>query len=134
MKITFILAAIGKKENQKYIKTWKKMEPLTIATLKAITPEDIETEFYDDRLELIDYDTKTDLVAITFETYTAQRAYQIARNFRERDIPVVMGGYHSTLMPEEVAEHADSVFIGNAENTWIECIEDFKNGQLKKYY
>ncbi len=134
MKITFILAAIGKKENQKYIKTWKKMEPLTIATLKAITPEDIETEFYDDRLELIDYDTKTDLVAITFETYTTQRAYQIARNFRERDIPVVMGGYHSTLMPEEVAEHADSVFIGNAENTWIECIEDFKNGQLKKYY
>lgn len=134
MKITFILAAIGKKKDQKYVKTWKKMEPLTIATLKAITPPDIETEFFDDRLELIDYETETDMVAITFETYTAQRAYQITDKFKQKGVPVVMGGYHSTLVPDEVSLHADSVFVGNAENSWLECIEDLKNGQLKKYY
>ena len=92
MKITFILPAIGKKQGQKYIGTWK-MEPLTIAVLKALTPSDIETEFFDDRIELIDYDTRTDLVCITVETYTARRSYQIAARFRERGIPVVMGGY-----------------------------------------
>ena len=102
MKITFILPAIGKKPGQKYIGTWK-MEPLTIAVLKALTPSDIETELFDDRLELIDYNTQTDLVCISVETYTAKRSYTIAVKFRERGIPVVMGGYHATLCPEEVA-------------------------------
>ena len=60
MHITFILPAIGKKKYQKYIKTWK-MEPLTIAVLKALTPPDIETSFFDDRIELINYSIKTDL-------------------------------------------------------------------------
>ncbi|MDD2402425.1 MAG: radical SAM protein, partial [Clostridia bacterium] len=60
MKITFILPAIGKKPGEKYIETWK-MEPLSIAVLKSLTPSDIETEFYDDRIECINYDTKTDL-------------------------------------------------------------------------
>lgn len=57
MKISFILPAIGKKPGKKYIGTWK-MEPLTIAVLKALTPEGVETELFDDRIELIDYDTK----------------------------------------------------------------------------
>lgn len=78
MKVTFILPAIGKKKSQKYIGTWK-MEPLTIAVLKALTPNDVETEFFDDRIELIDYNTKTDLVIITVETYTALRSYSIAK-------------------------------------------------------
>ena len=77
MKITFILPAIGKKPGQKYIGTWK-MEPLTIAVLKALTPPEIETELFDDRIELIDYETQTDLVCITVETYTAKRSYRIA--------------------------------------------------------
>jgi len=71
MKITFILPAIGKKPGQKYIGTWK-MEPLTIAVLKSLTPAEVETDFFDDRIELIDYATNTDLVVITVETYTAK--------------------------------------------------------------
>lgn len=133
MKITFILPAIGKKPGEKYIGTWK-MEPLTIAALKSITPSDIETEFYDDRIELIDYCTQTDLVVISVETYTAKRAYFISEQFRNRNIRVVMGGYHTTLMPEEVLEHADSILIGNAESVWQRLIEDFKNNCLKKQY
>ncbi len=72
MKITFILPAIGKKKGDPYIRTWQQWEPLTIATLKSLTPPEIETEFFDDRLELIPYETQTDLVAITTETYTAR--------------------------------------------------------------
>ncbi len=133
MKITFILPAIGKKPGKKYIGTWK-MEPLTIAVLKALTPDDIETELFDDRTELIDYDTKTDLVCITVETYTAKRSYRIAEKFRERGIPVVMGGYHTTLCPEEAVLYCDSVIVGNAETVWNNMLDDLKNGSLKKVY
>lgn len=133
MKITFILPAIGKKQGKKYIGTWK-MEPLTIAVLKALTPADVETELFDDRIELIDYDTKTDLVCITVETYTARRSYKIAEQFRQRGVKVVMGGYHATLCPEEAAEHCDSVIAGNAETVWKTMLEDFQKGSMKKIY
>lgn len=133
MKITFILPAIGKKPGEKYIGTWK-MEPLTIAVLKSLTPPDLETEFYDDRLECINYDTKTDLVIITVETYTAKRSYRIADQFRQRGIPVIMGGYHVTLLPEEACQYADSIITGNAETVWQIMLEDFQNQQLKKVY
>lgn len=133
MKITFILPAIGKKPDKKYIGTWK-MEPLTIAVLKALTPADIETEFFDDRIELIDYNTHTDLVCITVESYTAKRSYAIAQKFRERGIPVVMGGYHVTLCPEEAVLFCNSVIVGNAETVWTQMLEDAKSNNLKKTY
>ena len=97
MKVAFILPAIGKKLNQPYIRTWQIMEPLTISMLKALTPGDVETEFYDDRLELINYESDADLIAITTEVYTARRAYQIASEFIKRGKTVVFGGYHTTL-------------------------------------
>jgi radical SAM superfamily enzyme YgiQ (UPF0313 family) len=110
------------------------MEPLTIATLKALTPEDIEVEFFDDRMELIDYETSTDAVAITVETYTAKRAYAIAAKYRERGIPVIMGGYHPTAIPEEVEMFADAVMIGNTETTWPQIIRDLREKTLQKRY
>lgn len=133
MKITFILPAIGKKSGKKYIGTWK-MEPLTIAVLKALTPMEIDTEFFDDRIELIDYDTQTDLVCITVETYTAKRSYQIAKQYRDRGIPVVMGGYHVTLCHEEASLYCDSVIIGNAETIWKRMLDDVINHSLKNVY
>jgi len=134
MKITFILPAIGKKTGKKYIRTWQQIEPLTMATLKALTPDDVETEFFDDRIELIDYNKDTDLVALSSEVYTAKRAYQIASEFQKRDIPVIIGGYHASLCPDEVLEYADSVLVGNAEQVWAEIIQDFKRGDYKKKY
>jgi len=95
MTLLFILPAIGRKDGEEYIGTWK-MEPLMIAALRAITPTDIKTFLFDDRIEDIDYETDVDLVAISVETYTASRAYRIAEQFRRRNIPVIMGGYHVT--------------------------------------
>jgi radical SAM superfamily enzyme YgiQ (UPF0313 family) len=133
MKITFILPAIGKKQGKKYIGTWK-MEPLTIALLKALTPPRFETEFFDDRIELIDYDTATDIVAITLETYTALRGYDIAAKFRAKGKKVIFGGYHATLCPDEVIEHGDCVITGNAETVWADALSDCENGALKQRY
>jgi radical SAM superfamily enzyme YgiQ (UPF0313 family) len=133
LKLLFILPAIGRKDGEKYIGTWK-MEPLTIAVLKALTPDDIETAFFDDRIESIDYDYPADLVAISVETYTASRAYKIAGKFREKGITVIMGGYHITAAPEEAEDNADSIITGNAEGIWAEMLDDFQAGKLKPRY
>ncbi len=133
MKLTFILPAIGKKPGEKYLKSWL-MEPLTIAVLNAMIPSEWEREFYDDRIEAVNYETDTDLVFITVETYTAKRAYYIAAQFRQRGKKVVMGGYHVTLMPEEAAQHADSIMVGNADAIMDRVLADAKAGNLQKRY
>ena len=90
------------------------MEPLQLGVLAALTPSDVEIRFYDDRVERIPFDEPTDLVAMSVETYTARRAYQIAAEYRQRGVPVVMGGFHATLCPDEVMRYADSIVIGEA--------------------
>jgi len=133
VKLLFILPAIGKKDGEEYIGTWK-MEPLMVATLKALTPPYIDTYLFDDRIESIDYSVDVDMVAISVETYTAARAYHIAARFRQRGIPVVMGGYHVTAVPDEAAQHADCIVIGNAESVWAAMLDDFQNNKLQARY
>ncbi len=110
------------------------MEALPAATLAGLTPEDVEVRFYDDRMEVIPYDEPADLVAISVETYTARRAYQIASEYRRRHVPVVMGGFHPTLCPDEVAGHAEAVVCGEAEDLWPRVIDDARHGTLQKVY
>jgi radical SAM superfamily enzyme YgiQ (UPF0313 family) len=133
MKLLFIQPAIGRKDGEEYIGTWK-MEPLTIATLKALTPPDVETLFFDDRIEDIDYNVQVDLVAITVEIYTASRAYQIAARFRKRGIAVIMGGFHVTSLPEEALEYCDAIVVGNAEAVWGQALLDFQKESLQPRY
>lgn len=110
------------------------MEPLPAATLAGLTPSDVDIRFYDDRMELIPFDEPTDLVAISVETYTAKRAYQIASNYRKRGVPVVMGGFHATLCPDEVAQYAEAVVCGEAEELWPRVVDDARHGRLEKFY
>ena len=110
------------------------MESLPAATLAGLTPSDVEVRFYDDRMEVIPFDEATDLVAISVETYTAKRAYQIASEYRRRGVPVVMGGFHASLCPDEVARYAEAVVIGEAEEIWPRLIDDFRHGRMEKTY
>jgi radical SAM superfamily enzyme YgiQ (UPF0313 family) len=75
-----------------------------------------------------------DLIAMTVETHTALRAYQLAADFHRRGIPVVMGGHHPTLLPEEALRHADAVVVGDAEGVWPELLADFRAGRLRRLY
>ena len=133
MRLTIIHPCVGRKVGQKYIRTWQ-MEPLPAATLAGLTPKDIEVRFYDDRMEQIPFDEKTDLVAISVETYTARRAYQIASEYRKRKVPVVMGGFHASLCPDEVARYAEAVVVGEAEVLWPRVVDDARHGKLEKFY
>ena len=134
MKLTIIHPCIGRHAGDaSYIRTWQ-MEPLPAAAIAGLTPRDVDVRFYDDRMEKIPFDEPTDLVAISVETYTAKRAYQIASEYRKRKTPVVMGGFHASLVPQEVAKYAEAVVIGEAENLWPRVIDDARHGRLEKFY
>jgi radical SAM superfamily enzyme YgiQ (UPF0313 family) len=133
MRLTLIHPCIGRRAGQRYLRSWE-MEPLPPATIAGLTPPDVDIRFYDDRMEQIPYDEPTDLVAISVETYTARRAYQIASEYRRRRVPVVMGGFHPTLCPDEVANYAESVVVGEAEETWPRLVDDFRHGRLQRLY
>ena len=133
MQLTLIHPCIGRQQGQRYIRSWQ-MEPLPPATIAGLTPPDVTIRFYDDRMELIPYDEPTDLVAISVETYTAKRSYQIASEYRRRGVPVVMGGFHPTLCPDEVQDYAEAIVVGEAEGVWAELIDDFRHGRMKRAY
>ncbi len=133
MKLTLIKPNIGRQEHSLYVDEGR-MEPLQLGVLAALTPADVEVVLYDDRMEAIPYEEPTDLVAITVETYTARRAYEISAAYRQRGVPVIMGGMHATLLPEEVADHADSIYLGDAEFLWRQVIEDARNHRLQPLY
>ena len=133
MKVTLIYPAVGRKEGTPYVRAWH-MQPLSMALLASLMPPDVEVQFYDDRLETIPFDEPTDLVAISVETFTALRAYKIARQFRERGVPVVLGGYHVTLVPEEAEAEADAIVIGDADGVWEQIIDDARLGRLRDRY
>lgn len=133
MKLTLIKPTIGQREHSLYVDEGR-MEPLMLGVLAGLTPPDVEVVLHDDRMELIPYDDPTDLVAITVETYTARRAYEIAAEYRNRGVPVILGGMHVALLPEEAKQHADSIFIGDAETGWAKVIEDARHGALQPQY
>jgi len=128
MKITFIRPHITTR------RAADALEPLVFGILARLTPPDVETVLYDDRIEPIPFDEPTDLVALTVETFTAKRAYQIAAQYRRRGVPVVMGGYHPTLLPDEAMQYADAVAVGDAEATWPLIVEDARRGRLQRIY
>ena len=110
--------------------------PLTLTTLAALIPTEIQAEavVYDETAGSIPLDLEADLICITCITGTASRCYAYADFFRKKGIPVVIGGVHPTMMPQEAAEHADSVVTGFAEYTFPQLLLDFAAKELKPLY
>jgi radical SAM superfamily enzyme YgiQ (UPF0313 family) len=119
---------------------WKKTmryAPLTLTTLASLVPAEISAEvsIIDEGVDDIDPAQITaDLVGITAITGTAPRAYELSAQFRQRNIPVVLGGVHPTLLPEEAMQHADAVVVGYAEESWPQLLRDFVAGKLRARY
>lgn len=119
---------------------WKKTmryAPLTLTTLASLIPPEIPAgiTLLDEGVDEIDpARLDADLVGITVITGTAPRAYELARAFRRRNIPVVLGGVHPTLLPEEAMQHADSVVVGYAEESWPQLLRDFVAGRMLPRY
>jgi len=107
---------------------------LSLTTLAALTPGEIEVTIEDENVQEINFEERPDLAAISIMTPLAKRGYAIADRFRDKSVPVVMGGFHATWMPEEAGRHADSVLLGEAEPSWVRLLEDLKAGSLQKFY
>ncbi|MEM2109072.1 MAG: radical SAM protein [Candidatus Odinarchaeota archaeon] len=110
----------------------KLFPPLSLASLAAFIPDDYEVKIIDNNFQRLDYDA--DLAAITANTYSIRRAYLIANQFRERGIPVVLGGNHPSILPEESMRYADSVVVGDGELVWQNLLQDLEEGKLRKVY
>ena len=110
--------------------------PLTLITLAALTEDqpDVEYRVIDESIDPVPLDADADLVGISLLTGTARRGYALADHFRARGIPVVLGGVHVTLRPEEARQFADSIVIGMAESTWPRVIADARAGHLEPEY
>lgn len=130
MKLGLIAPATPGRSNQK--KTL--LPPLGLAMVAAVTPADVEITIIDENVTAIDFQKHFDLVGITVLTVTAQRAYEIADTYRARGVKVVLGGIHTSVLPEEARRHADAVVIGEAEGIWPVVIEDMKGNKLQEVY
>jgi radical SAM superfamily enzyme YgiQ (UPF0313 family) len=111
--------------------------PLTLTTLAALIPPEIPADvtILDEGIEDVDVDTLTaDLVGMTVITGTAVRAYELSAKLRARGIPVVLGGPHVTLIPDDAQPHADAIVAGYAEDSWPQLLRDFVAGQMQPRY
>jgi radical SAM superfamily enzyme YgiQ (UPF0313 family) len=107
---------------------------LSLATVAALTPPEVEVFLTDENVTAIDFQKEADLVGITASTITVQHAYEIAERFRARGVKVILGGSHPSALPDEASQHADAVVIGEAEGIWPQVIQDFKANKLQKVY
>ncbi len=102
--------------------------------LAALAPREWDVTLIDDAIDVLDYDTPVDVVAISVRTVTSFRAYEIAARFREKKVAVLIGGPHATFHAEEAARHADAVCIGEGEEVFPRMLEDAAAGRLQKLY
>ena len=107
---------------------------LSLHIIAGLTPPEHDVKIVEEEVRLTDTNEDCDLVGISCYTANIRRCYELADKFRARGIPVVLGGIHPTVMPEESMEHADAIVIGEAENVWAGLLEDLKKGKLKKTY
>lgn len=108
--------------------------PTALATIAALTPDDIEVEIVDESVEPLDLDTPCDLVGITGYVTQKDRMHEIATAFRARGVPVAIGGPYASLSPHVMRPYADILFRGEAEETWPAFVEDFRRGEWKDEY
>lgn len=135
MKIKFILPALTEAESS----FWRPIKyslfpPLGLATLAGyLSPWD-EAEIVDQHVQTLDINDQPDIVAIQVYITNAYRAYKIADHYRSKGVYVLLGGLHVTSLPEEAAAHADTIFLGPAEESFPAFLEDFRSHSPKPVY
>jgi len=109
---------------------------LGLLTVAALTPPDVEVEYIEyDEVPTDDSDLpRFDLVGLSSFTARIDATYALADRYRALGVPVVLGGLHVSLMPDEAQAHADAIVLDGAEGAWPELVEDFKAGSMKRRY
>ncbi len=137
MKVTLVLPQSERYRRGGGFSKFLRYSPLTLTTLAALVPEELNAkiEIIDEGVEDLDISKiDADIVGITCITPNAPRVYDLSHQLRSRGIKVVIGGIHPTLVPEEAQEHADSIVVGYAEQTWPQLLRDFAEGKMESRY
>jgi radical SAM superfamily enzyme YgiQ (UPF0313 family) len=135
MKVKFILPALTEAKSP----FWRPIKyslfpPLGLATLAGYLEDTDEAEIKDEHVEELKLDDQPNLVVLQVYITSASRAYEIADHYRSRGVYVCLGGLHVTSLPEEAAQHADSIFLGPGEDTWPAFLRDFRQGESRARY
>lgn len=113
---------------------------LGLLSIAALLNDEVEKVYIDEEYTPLDeieeklYGRGFDLVCLSAFNPQAKRAYEIADGYKETDAVVIMGGLHVSALPEEALRHVDAVFVGEAEDTFREFLNDYENGNIKRVY
>jgi radical SAM superfamily enzyme YgiQ (UPF0313 family) len=108
--------------------------PLGLATLAAYMDPGDEVAIVDEHVEKLEINDRPDLVAIEVYITSARRSYRIADHYRRRGVYVVLGGLHVTSLPDEAAQHADTICLGPGEDTWPQFLREYRAGNPARLY
>ncbi len=128
------LLLVSPRSSEKKAPVGFKVPQLALHILAGLTPVDVDVSVIDEQINAIDFSRNYDLVGISIMTATAKRGYHLAQKFKQTGSTVVFGGIHASVMPQEAIKYGNAVLIGEAEGSWPQLIEDFKNNSLKKFY
>ncbi len=135
MKVKLILPALTEAKSPFFRPVkYSLFPPLGLATLAGYLDEADNITLVDEHVEKLRLDDEPELVAIEVYITSARRAYEIADHYRAKGAHVCLGGLHVTSMPEEAAQHADTIFLGPGEDTWPAFLRDFRAGQAQRVY
>jgi radical SAM superfamily enzyme YgiQ (UPF0313 family) len=110
------------------------MEPLAFAVIAALTPQNIQVQMYDERVEALPDNLDCDWIVMSSGSFTIRRTYTLSQKYRASGIKVAIGGFHTSLIPQETLEYADVAFVGDAEGVWPQFLEDIQTGKYRKIY
>ena len=110
------------------------MKPILFSIIRSLTPSEHEICFLDERAEPLPETLDADIIAFSVETFTAKRAYILANKYRTENNIIVMGGFHASVMADEMLRYADTVLIGDAEDTWGRFLADCAAGHPQQKY
>ncbi|MGD9076222.1 MAG: radical SAM protein, partial [Desulfobacteraceae bacterium] len=132
MKRLLLINPVGRRSGY-LLSRFSTFSPLSLAYVAAVTPPSWDVRILDENFDLFHFE-EADLVGITAFTSNINRAYEIAQKYRERNIKVILGGIHASMLPDEALQYADSVVVGEVESIWEDVIRDFENNSLSRKY
>ncbi len=132
MKKLLLINPVGRRSGY-LLSKFSTFSPLGLAYVAAVTPSNWDVKIADENIDKFELE-EVDLIGITAFTSNINRAYQIARMYRERKIKVIIGGIHASMLPDEALQYADAVVVGEVEGIWERVINDFENSRLSPKY
>jgi radical SAM superfamily enzyme YgiQ (UPF0313 family) len=132
MKKLLLINPVGRRSGL-LLSRFSTFSPLGLAYVAAVTPQSWEIKLADENFDTFQFE-EADLVGITAFTSNITRAYEIAAMYRKRNIKVVIGGIHASMLPDEAQQFADTVVVGEVEGIWQEVLADFEGNRLKRLY